>query len=130
MRGAAGLALLAAAVATCLLLIVGIHQVDDPEPTPVVAAASIARGERAIEWYGCGTCHTIPGVRGADARVGPPLDHWAERSFIAGKVSNLPPNLMRWLRDPQKVAPGNAMPDVGLSRRAARDIAAYLFSLR
>ena len=32
------------------------------------------RGRAIIAKYGCDTCHTIPGVRTANARVGPPLD--------------------------------------------------------
>jgi len=36
---------------------------------------------------------------------------------------------MEWLRDPQKVVPNNAMPDVGLSEKQARDITAYLETL-
>jgi cytochrome c551/c552 len=29
------------------------------------------RGRSLIQAYGCGTCHTIAGVRGARGRVGP-----------------------------------------------------------
>jgi cytochrome c1 len=35
-----------------------------------------------------------------------------------------------WLRDPQAIVPGNAMPNVGLTEKDARDVAAYLFTLR
>ena len=52
---------------------------------PATSTAGNAElGKKAIEKYGCGSCHTIPGVKEADARVGPPLTHFAERSFIAG----------------------------------------------
>jgi cytochrome c1 len=37
--------------------------------------------------------------------------------------------MIKWLRDPQGVVPGNAMPDMGLSEDQARDIAAYLSTL-
>jgi len=77
--------------------------------------------------YGCGACHTIPGVRGADATVGPPLGGLGERRTIAGVLPNTPDNLVRWLRDPQAVSPGNVMPNLGLGEPQARDIAAYLY---
>ena len=39
-------------------------------------------------------------------------------------------NLVGWLRYPQQVVPGNAMPDLGVSEADARNIAAYLDTLR
>jgi cytochrome c1 len=37
--------------------------------------------------------------------------------------------MVTWLRDPQEIVPGNAMPDMGLSEEQARDITAYLYTL-
>ncbi len=91
--------------------------------------AAVDRGRRLIMDYGCGTCHRIPGVRGADGLVGPPLDHFSQRTYIAGQLPNNPENLARWIMDPQKVEPGTAMPDLGVSAEEARNIAAYLQSL-
>jgi cytochrome c1 len=45
-------------------------------------------------------------------------------------LRNTPPNLVRWIREPQAVVPGNAMPNMGVSEVDARDIAAYLYTLR
>jgi cytochrome c2 len=45
-------------------------------------------------------------------------------------LRNTPSNLTRWLRDPQGVVPGNAMPDMGITEDQARDMAAYLYTLR
>jgi cytochrome c1 len=78
----------------------------------------------------CGACHEIPGVSEADGLVGPPLTHFAQRTMIAGFLPNTPDNLERWVQHPQAVAPGNAMPDLGLSDRDARDVAAYLDRIR
>jgi len=80
--------------------------------------------------YGCGACHVIPGVTGATGMVGPPLDGWSRRVYIAGNLANTPENLVRWIRYPQAVEPGTAMPDLGVNEADARDIAAYLYSLR
>jgi cytochrome c1 len=49
---------------------------------------------------------------------------------IAGVVANTPADLIAWLRNPQAVIPGNAMPDMDLSEQQARDVAAYLYTLR
>jgi cytochrome c len=81
-----------------------------------------------MQGYGCGACHTIPGVPGADATVGPSLAGMGGRRTIAGVLPNNPRNLVRWLRDPQAVPPGTVMPDLDLGEPQARDIAAYLYS--
>ena len=94
-----------------------------------VAGGDPERGHRAIVAYGCGGCHAIPGVAGARARVGPPLTDFADRAYVAGKLANQPVHLVRWIRDPQGVSPGSAMPNLGVTERDARDIAAYLYTL-
>jgi cytochrome c1 len=38
--------------------------------------------------------------------------------------------MVRWLKAPQSVVPGNAMPNMELSERDAEDITAYLDTLR
>ena len=89
-----------------------------------------ARGRAAIERYGCGTCHTIPGVRGADALVGPPLSQVASRSYVGGVLTNSPENMIRWIRDPRAVDGLTAMPTLGVTDQDARDIASYLYTLK
>ena len=86
-------------------------------------------GALYIEQIGCGSCHMIPGIDGAQGLVGPPLDHMGKRIFIAGLLRNTPANMVTWLLDPQEIVPGNAMPDMGLSEEQARDITAYLYTL-
>jgi cytochrome c len=89
-----------------------------------------ARGRAAIERYGCGTCHTIPGVRGADALVGPPLSQVASRAYVGGVLTNSPENMIRWIRDPRAVDSLTAMPALGVTDQDARDIASYLYTLK
>jgi cytochrome c2 len=86
-------------------------------------------GRDRIQHYGCRSCHTIPGIPGAEALVGPPLIHWSKRVYIAGELPNTPDNLMRWLQHPPQVEPKTAMPDMGITEQDSRDIAAYLYSL-
>lgn len=124
-RGRLALAVLvvgSAALAAC-------SSVPPPSP-PQVRGGDPTRGRALVAHYGCGSCHTVPGVSGADGLVGPPLTRFGARSYIAGELPNNADNLQRWIRDPRSVEPGTAMPDLGVSELDARDIAAYLFTLR
>ena len=88
------------------------------------------RAASAVRKYGCGSCHTIPGIDGANAVVGPPLTRLGRRSYIAGHLSNNPDTLIRWIRHPHSFKQETAMPEMGVGDRDARDIAAYLYTLR
>jgi cytochrome c2 len=99
-------------------------------PDQVVANGNATRGRDAINRFGCGSCHDIPGIDGAHGMVGPPLDHWAQRRIIAGEVENTPDHLITWLTTPQAIEPGNAMPNMGITDGEARDMAAYLYSIK
>ena len=88
------------------------------------------RGAAAIDAYGCASCHTIPGVPGSKARVGPPLDYMGTRSYIGGVLDNQPDNMVRWIQNPRAVDPLTAMPNLHVKESDARDIAAYLYTLR
>ena len=124
--GAIGIVVLAAVVVSAA----GLLARDDEAPRSKLRGASADRGRDALVAYGCGSCHTIPGVRGANARVGPSLADWSQRSYVAGRLPNRPAELTLWIRHPQRVEPGSAMPELGVSPRAARDIAQYLYRLR
>jgi cytochrome c len=99
-------------------------------PRAVAAGGDPTRGKVQMVAYGCGSCHVIPGVDGARGLVGPPLTHFAQRAFIAGEVPNNDQFLVRWISVPQAIEPGTAMPNLGVSEAQARDIAAYLYTLR
>ena len=116
--------------ASGILLLAACTSTPGREPPPQVPGSDPQRGAQLIEQLGCGSCHMVPGVRGADGLVGPPLIHWSRRGFIAGELPNNATNLIRWLMDPQAVEPGTDMPNLHLSQAQARDIAAYLFGIR
>jgi cytochrome c1 len=101
----------------------------EPPPHLRVPGGDPARGRQAMEAIGCGACHRIPGVRNARTMVGPPLDAYAQRGYVAGRLPNRPANLVAWLKDPPAVSPGTAMPNLGLTEAQARDMAAYLYTL-
>lgn len=105
------------------------YRASPPSSASEVPDGDPSRGIDLMREAGCGSCHTIPGVDGANAWVGPPLTHWRERELIAGQLPNTGANLVRWIQDPRAVEPGTAMPDTGLSAQQARDVAAYLFTL-
>jgi cytochrome c1 len=88
------------------------------------------QGAIEIDRVACGSCHIIPGIAGASGLAGPPLDHFGERRMVAGLLPNTPDNLALWIARPQKVLPGNVMPDEGLSAAQARNVAAYLERLQ
>lgn len=88
------------------------------------------RGRTAIVRYGCPSCHQIPGIRGAKATVAPPLIGIAGRTYIAGKYTNTPENMIRFIRFPQQMDPQIAMPNMNMTERDGRDIAAYLYTLQ
>jgi cytochrome c2 len=98
---------------------------DEREP---LTGGSPRAGRELIRQYGCGSCHSIPGVPGANAAVGPPLEKLKSRVYIAGRFTNTPANLERWIREPRALDPKSAMPTLGLDEAAARDIAAYLYA--
>lgn len=103
---------------------------DQGAPKWRIPGADASRGPALIQAYGCDACHVVPGVRTARGTVGPPLNQFARRAYIAGTLHNEPDNLIRWIRDPQHVVRGVAMPDTGVSNKDARDIAAYLYTLQ
>lgn len=102
---------------------------QEPPPHLTVPGGDAARGRELMLGYGCGACHRIPGVRNARAMVGPPLDDYAQRGYIAGLLPNRTANLVAWLRDPPALRPGTAMPDLDIAQEEALHMAAYLYTL-
>ena len=90
----------------------------------------IHNGIAAISRYGCGTCHVIPGVSGAVGRAGPSLAGMGSRVYIAGMLQNTPPNMIRWLENPQAVNSKTVMPNLDVTPKDAADMAGYLYTLR
>ena len=91
---------------------------------PARGRAIVARGQ-----YGCTACHTIPGIRSPQGIVGPPLEGFAERAFIAGQLPNTPDTLVAFLQDPAALIYRTGMPDVRIGLEGARHVAAFLYTL-
>jgi cytochrome c oxidase subunit 2 len=90
----------------------------------------LPQGPAAGGAAGCIACHTIDGVQGAQATVGPNLTHFGSRQTVAAFMENTPENVAAWLSDPPDVKPGSKMPDYNLTDEQIEDLVAYLESLR
>jgi cytochrome c1 len=84
----------------------------------------------ALQRFQCGACHVIPGVTGARGQVGPPLDDYARRVYIAGKLPRDEALLARWIADAPSLSPGTAMPKIPMTDTEARAMAAFLYRVR
>lgn len=125
-------------VALCALVVAmlavgaGTYFVKDAQQRRAVATAMTggdpARAPDLFRRYGCGGCHAIPGIAGADGKVGGSLGGLRKRVFIAGVLNNTPRNLIGWIVTPQRFSPRTAMPATGVSEEEARDLAAYLYA--
>jgi cytochrome c len=87
-------------------------------------------GKLTVRRLGCGACHQIEQVPGADGQVGPSLKALTGRAEFGGKAPNDPQSLIAWIEHPQSMSPGVGMPDIPMSDQDARDMAAYLYTLR
>ena len=111
------------------LLVIAFVVIAACKPKETVPAADPNHGKLLIGQYGCTTCHIIPGVEGT-GMIGPSLDHVATRPIIAQKIPNTPPNMTRYIQNPLASNPQNEMPNLGVKPDEARDMAAYLYTLR
>ena len=118
---------MARALAGLILVLLAACERPLPQREPLTGG-NAREGRSLIQHYGCGSCHRIPGVPGANANIGPPLEQLAHRVYVAGRLANTPENVIRWIRDPGGVDPLTVMPAVGLDEAGARDIAAYLYT--
>jgi cytochrome c2 len=123
-----GTAILLAAAASG----VGTSVVKDRQQRQAVAVAMTGgnptMAPQIFRRYGCTGCHTIPGIPGADGRVGGALIDMRERVYVGGVFTNTPENLVQWIVSPPRFSPRTAMPSTGISQEEAKDLAAYLYA--
>ncbi len=120
----AGLLLLA------FILLAGCGKNDVRRNAAEMTGGNPDRGPILVGKYGCGACHLISEVQGAKGLVGPSLDGIGSRVRLAGQLPNTPDNMIRWVRDPQSIERGTAMPNLGVTEQDGRDLAAFLYTLR
>jgi mono/diheme cytochrome c family protein len=98
-----------------------------PRPT-TSTAYSTERAQIMLRQYACDNCHVIRDMVGPDTRIGPSLEQWHRRKYIAGVLPNNADNLVSWIVDPQAVSPHTLMPDLDVIEPHARDMARYLLT--
>lgn len=132
---ARGWRLVAVTAAICVILAASIlgWKVEGDRSEMVRTAVAMTSGDPSqaptlLVRFGCGGCHTIPGVPGADGKVGPDLADLRERVYVGGVLWNSSDNLIGWIVDPQRFSPHSAMPATGITEAEARDVAAYLYA--
>ena len=96
---------------------------------PIGYSGNVRRGRALVSIYGCPSCHVIPDTA-PQGMAGPSLSSMSRRSYIAGRFPNDQIWMILWLKNPQRLKPGTAMPDLDVGERDARDMAAYLATLR
>jgi cytochrome c oxidase subunit II len=98
-----------------------------------VQAGDPERGKKIIWETGpCKACHYIEGSP-AQGKVAPrPLTHFTTYPTIANVegFTNNAENVAKWLKNPQEVKPGTAMPNNGLTEQQIADLVAYLGTLK
>lgn len=100
-----------------------------PDERHHMPQANAERGRLAMERAGCGACHAIPGVW-PQGVVGPRLAGFAEQNLIGGSLPNRPDVLAGFVRNAPLWLPEAGMPAMPLSEEEARDVAAYLYTLK
>jgi mono/diheme cytochrome c family protein len=93
------------------------------------AAAELTGGNpklapEILRRYGCVACHNVRGVPAAGGLLGPDLSN--PEKLLTRK----PQDLIDWIVDPKAANPKSVMPMTGISQSEARDVVAYLLSLR
>jgi cytochrome c len=124
-------ALRVATAGIALIATVAVNACDrEDEHLQQLGGGRADRGQAAIRRYGCGSCHTIPGISGANGLVGPPLAGIASRVYVGGVATNTPDHMIQWLEDPRSLSPKTAMPNLGVTHGDAANIASYLYTLK
>lgn len=100
-----------------------------PEDRHAVAGADPESGRKLAHERGCGSCHHIPGVW-PQGTIGPPLTTFAGQALIAGRLPNRADVLAAFVRDAPSLIPDSTMPAMPLSEGEARDVAAFLYTLK
>ena len=120
------LTLLGVASALCATVFTGCQRISAFVPG---LDEDAARGRALAEHYGCAACHEIPGAA-TTGYVGPTLRGVHRRAYLAGGLPNTPETMVELIRFPDRARPGTLMPNLRVSESDARELAAFLYTLR
>lgn len=101
------------------------------EPARVPELPLLIRGQKLFLSTGCGACHRVRGLEGANGVIGPDLTHVGARTSLAGGMfPNTVGAFAGWIASAQHLKPGNGMPSFDvLTGVELRALSAYLESL-
>ena len=92
------------------------------------AGGSRTRGKELFETVGCQACHVAEGYTAVRDERGTSYDIAPELTRVGSKVS--PDWLFDWLKNPRHYNPTTRMPSLRLTDDEARNLVAYLMSLK
>ncbi|HEX7831689.1 MAG TPA: c-type cytochrome [Thermoanaerobaculia bacterium] len=108
-----------------------VQPVQKAAPPAMAATGNATRGQEMIAQYGCNVCHIVPGINGPQGSLGPSLAGIASRPTIsAANVPNTQANLVQFIQNPGSLNPQSSMPPIALAPEDAKDIVAYLQTLK
>ena len=122
-------------IALALILLAACNRAEKPAATssaaPPPAPGDVARGKGLITQYGCTVCHAVPGTSGPQGSLAPSLAGLASRPTFANETTPTNfDNLARYIVQPAAVNPQTSMPPMGVTDADARDLAAFLLTLK
>ena len=101
-----------------------------PDRTSKLGDANTTNGRLLVVSKGCVACHTFPDVNWPRGGLGPSLQNFGRQGLIAGRLPNQPGVLMQFVRNAPVLVPGTAMPAILMTDQEARDVTAYLLTLK
>jgi cytochrome c2 len=108
-----------------------VKQAGDSDYAPVasqVSGGDAGKGKQLVETVGCLACHAVGENTAVRERRGTSYDIAPELTRVGSKVSK--PWLYNWLRNPRHYDPATKMPSLRLTEQEARDVTAWLMTLR
>ncbi len=97
-------------------------------PKGAYAGGSVQRGKEVFETAGCQACHVVGEMTKVRQARGTSYDIAPELTRVGSKVN--PEWLYDWVRNPRHFNPTTKMPNLRLTDGEARDIVAYLMTLK
>ena len=103
-----------------------------PGPTATPVPSPVETGRAIFQSKGCATCHRHDGLgapRVLSGSDGEPAGWTLTDVSGAPDLTRYPPDpdfVRRWLKNPQAIRPGAAMPDLGLNEEEIEALLAFL----
>ncbi|MBD8007029.1 cytochrome c oxidase subunit II [Bacillus norwichensis] len=99
---------------------------------PVEPTTDLAKQGEEIFNQSCITCHAVTPEVKPSGELAPNLAGFADRERVAGILDHNEDEIKKWIKDPEKIKPGNKMTDTypKMSDQELDALAAYLMELK